>query len=101
MCVCHTEKIETPGLVFKCAQMDIDILVQQLNLTHIDKSIHAYLDRIITSIKEAAESGSNILVYELLLLNLNDIQALRNEILTLFPDMEVTIIDKRIYIDWS
>ena len=81
--------------------MDIDKLIQQFNLTHIDKSIQAYLDRIITSIKEAAESGSNILVYELIVLHPRDIQQIRNELLTLFPDMEITIIDKRIYIDWS
>jgi hypothetical protein len=81
--------------------MDINTLIQQFNLTHIDKSIQAYLDRIITSIKEAAESGSNILVYELIVLSIQDIQQIRNELLTLFPDMEVTIIDKRIYIDWS
>ncbi len=81
--------------------MDIDTLIQQFNVTHIDKSIQVFLDRIITSIKEAAESGSNIIVYELIVLNPQEIQQIRNELLTLFPDMEITINDKRIYIDWS
>jgi hypothetical protein len=83
--------------------MDISELIEQLNSTYIGNpnTLQEYLNTIITSIKYAAESGSNTLVYELLLLSINDIQGLRNELLTLFPDMDVIIRDKRLIIDWS
>jgi len=81
--------------------MDISDLVAKLSNTYINTSIQAYSDRIIESIKAAAEIGLNMIVYELAILNSDDIRKIRYELLTLFPDMYITIQDKRILIDWS
>jgi len=81
--------------------MDISDLVVKLSNTYINTSIQAYSDRIIESIKAAAEIGQNTIVYELTILNSDDIRQIRYELLTLFPDMYITIQEKRILIDWS
>jgi hypothetical protein len=83
--------------------MDISQLILQLNNTCLDDTdtVQAYLRTIIESIKECAETGSHTLVYEIITLDDKDILQIRNELLTLFPDMDITIKDKRLLIDWS
>jgi hypothetical protein len=87
--------------------MDITELIAQLRCTNISSNsttvepIQVYLETIIDSINDTAQLGSNILVYEIITLSDNDIKQLRNELLTLFPDMTITISEKRLIIDWS
>lgn len=83
--------------------MDISELILLLNHTCLDNTntVQAYLKTIIESIKECAESGLNTLVYEIITLADSDINQIRAELLTLFPDIYITIKDKRLLIDWS
>jgi hypothetical protein len=81
--------------------MDIDELTTQFGSTCLIVSIQEYLEIITDAINEAGQLGFNSLVYELIVLDLKDIQQIRNELLTLFPDMIITIYDKRLVIDWS
>jgi hypothetical protein len=81
--------------------MDIDELITQFDSTCLIVSIQEYVEIITNAINESGQLGFNSLVYELLILDLKDIQQIRNELLTLFPDMIITIYDKRLVIDWS
>lgn len=80
--------------------MDISDLISQLSGTHL-LEIQDYLLTIIELIKETADAGLNTLLYELYTLDTNTVQKIRNELLTLFPDMEITIREKHLLIDWS
>lgn len=81
--------------------MDISELITQLKTTYINKSNQGYLTRIIESMKEASDVGLNNILYEISTMDDNDLQKIRNELLTLFPDMYINIKEKRILIDWS
>ena len=87
--------------------MDIATLITRFQNTYIRSGddintiIQEYLKTINDSIIQASEEGSNSLVYEILTLSGNDINRIRGELLTLFPDMDITISGKRLIIDWS
>ena len=83
--------------------MDITELITRLSNTYVsnESAVASYTKTIIDSIIQASEEGCNSLVYEIITLSDNDIKQIRAELLTLFPDMDITITDKRLVIDWS
>jgi hypothetical protein len=83
--------------------MNVNILanlLSSISLENINEE-DEYLLNIIDAINEAAQVGVNVVVYEIVTLNNNSIQNIGNRIKNAFPDIDITIKDKRIYIDWS
>lgn len=87
--------------------MDITTLITRFHNTFLSKEettaklIQAQLKTIIDSIIQRCEEGCNSLIYEIITLSDNDIKKIQNELLTFFPDMVITISEKRLIIDWS
>lgn len=87
--------------------MDINILITRFHNSfnsskkNIATIIQAHLKIIIDSIIQRCEEGHNSFIYEIITLNNKDIEKIRNELISVFPDMVITISGKRLIIDWS
>jgi hypothetical protein len=83
--------------------MNVNILANLMSSISLEtiNDEDTYLLNILDAINEAAQVCVNAVVYELITLNNNSIKNIGNKIKNAFPDIDVTIKEKRIYIDWS
>lgn len=88
-------------------EMDINTLITRFHNTFISSkkniaiTIQAHLKIIIDSIIQLCEEGCNLFAYEIITMDDSDIKKIRNELLLVFPEMDIIIKDKQIIIDWS
>ena len=88
-------------------EMDINTLITRFHNTFLSKkenitiTIQAHLKIIIDSIIQRCEEGCNLLAYEIITMDDSNIKKIRNELLLVFPEMDIIIRDKQIIIDWS
>ena len=68
---------------------------------HINTLEDSYLFDILNTINNSAQIGINAMVYEINTINNNSIQYICIKIKENFPEVNLTINNKRIYIDWS
>jgi hypothetical protein len=87
--------------------MDINTLISRFHNTFISNkenitiTIQVQLKIIIDSITQRCEEGCNSFTYEIITMDDSNIKKIRNELLLVFPEMEIIIKDKQIIIDWS
>ena len=81
--------------------MNINSLLHLISNININTDEDKYFLEILNTINSAAEIGINSIAYELHTINAYSIQIICNKIKNNFPDIDITIYDKRIYIDWS
>ncbi len=85
------------------SKMNVNTLIDLMSSISLEtiNDEDTYLLNILDAINEAAQVGINVVAYELITLNNNSIKNICNKIKKAFPDIDVTINNKRIYIDWS
>ncbi len=81
--------------------MDVESLLNLISKINLNTDEDTYFLQIINAMSEAAEVAINSLVYEIITLDNNSIQNICNRLKDTFPDINVTVNEKRIYIDWS
>lgn len=88
-------------------EMDITTLITRFHNTYLSSeeniatTIQAHLKIIIDSIIRSCEEGGNSFAYEFITMDDSNIKKVRNELLLVFPEMDIIIRDKQIIIDWS
>ena len=87
-------------------EMDITTLITRFRNTYLSEEniatiIQAHLKIIIDSIIRSCEEGGNSFAYEFITMDDSNIKKVRNELLLVFPEMDIIIRDKQIIIDWS
>ena len=88
-------------------EMDITTLITRFRNTYLSSeeniatTIQAHLKIIIDSIIQRCEEGGNSFAYEFITMDDSNIKKVRNELLLVFPEMDIIIRDKQIIIDWS
>jgi hypothetical protein len=81
--------------------MNVDSLLDAISKINLNTDEDTYFLEILHTMSDAAEVGINAIVYEIITLDNSSIQNICNRIKDTFPDIVVTINNKRIYIDWS
>ncbi len=81
--------------------MNVDSLLDAISKINLNTDEDTYFLEILHKMSDVAEVGINSIVYEIITLDNNSIQHICNRIKDTFPDISVTINNKRIYIDWS
>ena len=81
--------------------MNIDSLLDLISKINLNTDEDTYFFQTLNTITDSAEVGINSIVYEINTLDNNSIQNICNRFKETFPDIIVTINEKRIYIDWS